>query len=189
MARSGGLSYVNASIHVPELLALTDKDHMMFNGNSPPSRSSLLKCVCKMGSFLELVKVRLGEPDIFRGVIERFLAELSLPEGLCREIMRAFANTELFDFTSELLPLKKKEVISNIKTLECRKVEDTPTMEVRALGLILFALKYVYGLDDDAENCEAAASSPSSDFNISDWMRLSRHRAFWACKKTHILRY
>ena len=52
----------------------------------------------------------------------------------------------------------------------------TPTL--KACALILMALKYLFGLDDVSEYCQKRKES----FSILRWMKLSRQRAFLACK-------
>ena len=191
-ARSGAISYTNASIHIPELLVIRgSEDANKFIGRIPPTRKDLQDSIYKMGSFLQLVKVNLGCPEIFSNVLRRFLMELSLPQGLENEIMQAFASTNFFEFTAELLPTKS--------LINSRWPERTPAMDERALGVIIFALKYICGLDDNLNdavaggewNLPATSSAAAEDelFNISDWIKLSRHRAFWACKRTHLLRH
>ena len=67
-------------------------------------------------------------------------------------------------------------------------------MDERALGVIIFALKCVYGLDDSdvkddlnqSDTYEVAAEGKA--FNLFTWIKLSRHRAFWANKRSHVLR-
>merc|ERR1719210_638739 len=58
--------------------------------------------------------------------------------------------------------------------------EPIVSSDVRAIALILFALKYLYGLDDESENHKR--SLKDQDFDICEWIRLSRLRAFLALK-------
>ena len=192
-ARSGAISYTNASIHIPELLAIRGtEDTNKFIGRNPPTRKDLRDSIYKMGSFLQLIKVNMGCPEMFRNVLRRFLEELSLPRGLESEIMQTFESTQFLEFTAELLPTKRLAVADR------RSSERIPAMDERALGVIIFALKYIYGLDDinDADaggewNQPGTTSSAGAEdklFNISDWIKFSRHRAFWASKRTHLFR-
>ena len=183
-ARSGAISYSNASIHVPELLVMRgNEDANKFICRHPPTRTDLQESIYRMGSFLQLVKVNLGCPEIFCNVLQRFLEELSLPRGLENEIMRTFASTKYFEFNAELLPRKSR-----------RSLRRMPAMDERALGVIIFALKCVYGLDDSdvkddlnqSDTYEVAAEGKA--FNLFTWIKLSRHRAFWANKRSHVLR-
>ena len=67
-------------------------------------------------------------------------------------------------------------------------------MDERALGVIIFALKCVYGLEDadaksdlDQSDTQEVAAEDKV-FNVSTWIKLSRHRAFWACTRGHVFR-
>lgn len=66
----------------------------------------------------------------------------------------------------------------------------------------MFALKHIYGLDDVSEihisnaarihNAEISKDNTedvkkAKQFVITDWMRMSRERAFWACRRSHLL--
>lgn len=191
MAQSGAISYTNASIHIPELLVIRGtEDTNKFIGRNPPTRKDLKEIIYKMGSFLQLVKVHIGNQESFRNVLQRFLDELSLPHRLASEIMQTFASTKYFEFTAELLPTRS--LANRLRP------ERMPATDEKALGVILFALKYIYGLDDinnaDAGgelNLLGTSSVAAEDkiFNMSDWIICSRYRAFWACKRTHLLRH
>ena len=63
-----------------------------------------------------------------------------------------------------------------------REPTPLPSPTIRALALTLMALKYLFGLDDVSEYCQRSKSS----FNILQWLRLSRQRAFWACKYSYV---
>ena len=63
-----------------------------------------------------------------------------------------------------------------------REPAPLPSPTIRALALTLMALKYLFGLDDVSEYCLRNESS----FNILQWLKLSRQRAFWACKYSYV---
>ena len=112
-------------------------------------------------------------------VIKRHLKEFCLPSKLNDVIKRSLEHTNLME-------VKYEFGVSHVTM---------PSLDVRALSLILFAIKYLYGLDDQTEYYRSASSKKANRDNpgakrrfvFSDWLRLSRMRARLMCRHDSVL--
>ncbi len=94
---------------------------------------------------------------------------------------------------------------SNIPRHSVQKEQKTLNIFSRALALLLFGLKYLYGLDGVTEKFVSASARHSNStldreededrkkgklkkFVFCDWLRLSRERLFLAVRHCHIIR-
>ena len=120
---------------------------------------------------LQLNQVDFGQLDC---VLKQYLKEFSLPKYLAKMLKRSLGNCDqLYDlaFKFEKYQIPKK----NYKEENANPVLAS---DIRAVALILFSLKYLYGIDDMSEYHKRNQGC----FEVVKWMQLSRKRAFLACK-------
>ena len=120
---------------------------------------------------LQLNQVDFGQLDC---VLKRYLKEFSLPKYLAKMLKRSLGNCDqlynlAFQFEKYQIPKK------NYKEENANPVLAS---DIRAVALILFSLKYLYGIDDMSEY----HNRNQGCFEVVKWMQLSRKRAFLACK-------
>ena len=115
--------------------------------------------VWRMASFLPKQKKREGHKIIlatseprkqssglnskFGKILNRVLEDLSLPSQLALDIMKTMKPLHLLNITTEIFPYEP-----NDKKWQDQKLPNTTK---RILALILFALKFHFGLDDQFE--------------------------------------
>ena len=97
-----------------------------------------------IGSLLQLNQVDFGELDC---VLKRYLKEFSLPKYLAKMLKRSLGNCDqlynlAFKFEKYQIPKK------NYKEENANPVLAS---DIRAVALILFSLKFLYGIDDMSE--------------------------------------
>lgn len=203
---TGAISYQAALKNIPGIMTLNGSaDFGMFRPVYSMHLLELRSHVLQLSRFLHLKTVDFNREGILVKTIARYLNEFSLPSKLLKVIRRSFEfTTDFFDLKQEFLPdiLWNADNAPNTGVLGSRLV----TVEVRALSLILLALKYIYGMDDITEEylSEAAkefnqkiasknGDGQNSAFNkklhfvIADWLKLSRRRLFLISQFSHQL--
>jgi hypothetical protein len=177
-ANSDALSYSTSVQNVPLIMKIKDPhDLLKFSGQcdykDPLDHLKQRRLMSRLGSLLDLKQVDLGQDTtLVKTTLARYLRELSLPATLGKVLFNSLRKTALFKLAYTFGPYSSK-----------KKYEESPIVsaDARSLAIILFGLKYLYGLDDVTEKFRSA-SPDTKKFNPLEWMRLSRHRAFLACK-------
>ncbi len=180
---SDAISWTSSLQNVPSVMRLVQSD---WNVLRPSEGVEHFKERCRMsrvGTYLRLGDVDLGSKGkTVRQVLERMLQNLSLPKCLSKIIHNAIRRTDLWQV---------KFSFPQTLTVASRSTEPVPSTDLRAMALLLFALKYLYGLDDIQEryrsdlirkwNRDHPRMEPK--FVFEDWMALSRERAFVMAKQ------
>ena len=173
-ANTGVISFDTASQHVPPVMKIKENydllRHTGINSHlNPFDHLKQRRLMCRVGSLLSLKKVNFG---CVTDVLNLYLKEFSLPKHLLKMIKRSLGNSTILDLNFKFETYKRLHYN--------REANATPLVssDVRAVALILFALKYLYGLDDISEYHQR---NPDT-FEIIQWIKLSRQRAFLACK-------
>ena len=120
--------------------------------------------------------------------IGRFVRELSLPAVLVRTIENKLENLVLAGFKFNFLTSEQYCAKS-----QRSKVIGLPSLDVYCLALILFVLKYDFGLDDRTEvllsslalleNSKCNTERPHNRYFVfSDWLELSKRRVYLVAK-------
>ena len=149
-AKSGVLSYDTCSQHIPQVIKIKSLfDLTKLTGLNPKSNSDQLlyhlvlrKYMSQLGSMLNLNSARFGN---IKSLIKRYLKEFSLPKYMAKMLERSFGQSGLLDMDMTFYDRKEHYAgkIDNVKPLI--------SSDLRAVALILLALKYCYGLDDVSE--------------------------------------
>jgi len=190
LASTGAVSYDTATKNVPpalKLRTLADHNRVQDNLNSPVDQVWLKSAIFRLGCFLDLKMVNFDAHDNLRNTVERYVREFSLPKCVTGAVLDSLAACP------EALDLKQYFT------------EDNPSSQnnfgllgadIRALAVILMALKYVFVLDDWSEEVHSAAASrlnrelnegEQPAFVFSEWFQFSRERLFQAVRHHHVL--
>ena len=180
-ARFGVIAYNTAAQHVPPAFKLENVgDVRRFSQNSANDFQHLhfSRLLNDMSGFLGLRQMEFV--DVI-DVLERCLKELSLPIRLLTMIKKQWNVPGLIKL-ARINPTRWLEKDRKFRRQAKLDPPPLPCPTIRALALILMALKYLFGLDDVSEYCQRSKNS----FDILQWMRLSRQRAFLSCKYSPI---
>ena len=181
-AKNGAIAYSTGAQHVPPVMKLQmNHDVNKFTGMREIQRKlehlPMRRLMNRLGELIQLKEINLGgtEMSTVHSVVKRYLKEFALPKTLAKMLFNSLRHSELYE-----LKWKFKPYIRDIGVSGERNAEPISSSDLRAIALILFALKYLYGLDDETETKQM--SSGSEDFNVMDWISWSKHRVFLACR-------
>lgn len=174
-AQCDAISLYNSLKNVPSAMKMSgNQDLKMFTTVAPVSHVGLRKVMKKLGLLIDLKTADFSvDGDQVTVALSRVIRELALPQRLNKIIESAVRKTDL-------LSLKY--------TFDKKNPDPVVSADLRALGLLLYALKYLYGLDDISEDLRSATAKKLNEVNVikrfvfSDWICLSRKRAFLACR-------
>ena len=177
-AKNGAIAYSTGAQHVPPVMKLQmPHDIKRFTGMSEIQRKlehlPMRRLMNRLGELIQLKEIDLGgtETSTVQSVVKRYLKEFALPKTLAKMLFNSLRHSGLFELKWKFKPYQQDIGVSGE-----RNTEPLFSSDLRAIALILFALKYLYGLDDETE------TKQMSDFNVMDWISLSKHRAFLACR-------
>ena len=194
-ADCGSISYKACILGVPQDMKLSGvQDYKMFAPkiDTTDQRYRIEYNISQLGAMMKLEKVILS-PSVQTSIlccIGRYVRELSLPVTLIQTIENKLGKLVLKEFqfrfptTEELSATKEKLHIQ-------RKM---PSLDVYCLAIILFVLKYDFGLDDrtevklstvaQQENEKLKKDSNSKDryFVFSEWLHLTKRRVYLVAK-------
>ena len=177
-AENGVIAYKNGPQHVPPAIRIWSlHDLKRFTcteaGKNLLIHNKMRRTMNSLGELLALKEVDFGTGHFtVTKVIGRFLKELALPKSLSKIICTNLEHSDLYYLRW------KYQRYDRSKKMDTN--EPIVSSDVRAIALILFALKYLYGLDDESETHKR--SLKDQDFDICEWIILSRLRAFLACR-------
>ena len=96
-----------------------------------------------LGSLLQLNQVNFGQLDC---IVRRYLKDFSLPKYLAKMLQRSLGHCEqLYNLEFNF------EKYQNKKHYKEENANPVIASDIRAVALILFSLKDLYGLDDASE--------------------------------------
>ncbi len=175
---TGAISYRTATRHIPRALQLRGRDDIRrFEPLTELTHDFLRERLFTLACILNLGEVNFNAHGTLKHVLKRYLREFSLPARLKRCIFRA-----LSEGGRELLELNQTFPMSApVKALDVFVCAD-----VRALGLILWALKHLYVMDGLSESALSRHRRPGA-FLVAKWLRLSRARLLLAVRHAHVL--
>ena len=212
-ADCGSISYKTSLLCIPQDMKLNGRvDIHTFKaiGDRPPNSSRLREDIYKVGTYLNLDNVRFAEKHMvgtrrysnqILEIIARFTRELSLPQSIVSSIRKKLniLVTEGFKCRFQRWEaFKLKERQRKIKG----QVFEAPSLDIYCMAIIIFVLKFDFGLDDRTEiglsslamtkNEHIELTSDANDvsrkyFVFSEWLALSKRRVFLAAKFCHHL--
>jgi len=174
-AKFGVIMYDGSSQHVPPCMKIKDNydlaKHTGISSHlSPLDHLMQRRMMARLGSLLQLNQVNFGQLDC---IVRRYLKDFSLPKYLAKMLQRSLGNCEqLYNLEFSF------EKYQNKKHYKEENANPVIASDIRAVALILFSLKDLYGLDDASEYHKRNKDC----FDIIEWIELSRKRAFLACK-------
>ena len=181
-ARNGVIAYSTGAQHVPPVMKLQmSHDINRFTGMSTIQRKlehlPMRRLMNRLGEMIQLKEIDLGGgTGTVQSVVKRYLKEFALPKTLAKMLFNSLRHSGLYELKWKFKPYQR-----DIGVAGERNTEPLFSSDLRAIAIILFALKYLYGLDDETETRQMS-SGGSEDFNVMDWISLSKHRAFLACR-------
>jgi len=204
---SESLSWRSAHYFLPKSYNLGHNETSFFRGLDVMFTTNMLAVlVFRLASFLHnkpvkylylafshhpLTKTRSHSPQTFKSILSRYLRDLSLPSVLCKDIKQCFKRLYLTTIAASLQLYMPKD------TGKLWALNKFPLVSKRILALILLALKYHCGLDDQFEVYMAhnidkmALMEEGSDvkyFNLLTWLRLSKLRLDLLMSSNHCIR-
>ena len=204
---SESLSWRSARNFLPKSYNLSAMESKFYCGMDVVFTTNMLSVmVFRLASFLHnkpikhmylafshdpISKDRSKSPQTFKSILSRYLRDLSLPSALCKDIMQCFKRVYLTTLSAPLQPYKPKD---RGKLWAFNKF---PLVSKRILALILLALKYHCGLDDQFEvymghNINKISNmDEESDikyFDLLTWLRLSKLRLDHLMSSNHCIR-
>ena len=192
-ADSGAIHYKSCVMGIPQDMKLSgraDYNKFLPRKDATAHRNDIEEHIIQLGALLKLKKVDFAssKKTFILDCIGRFIRELSLPAVLVRKIENKLEKLVLAGFkfnflTSEQYCAKRQN----------SKFIDLPSLDVYCLALILFVLKYDFGLDDRTEILLSSAallenSRCNTDlphnryFVFSEWLELSKRRVYLVAK-------
>ena len=178
-AQNGVIAYSTGVQHVPGVMKLDMPfDIAKFSGINQFQRNldhlKMRRLMNNLGELIQLEEVDLGtEFMTVQSVIKRYLKEFSLPKSLANLLYKSLQHSGLYE-------LKWKfKTYQTEKTKSLVEPEPLVSSDLRAIAIILFALKYLYGLDDVSE---FRYSGREDSFDLIEWIDLSKDRAYLACR-------
>ncbi len=173
-AKIGVISFDASAQHIPPVMKIQENFDIarhtgVFSHWFPLDHLHQRRYMANLGALLDLKEVELGN---MTSLLKRYLREFSLPKYLSKMLLRSLEATGIFNLSYKFEKYRKDPSF-------CRPL---PSMDLRALALILFGLKYLYGLDDESEYYQRNANT----FDVIRWLKLSRKRVFVACKYSTI---
>ena len=180
-AKFGVINYKTAAQHVPPAIKV-ERDEEVHRVSSLKDEKlvhlDIRRHLTHVSSFLCLGKMNFMDPMI---LVEQYLKELSLPQRLVKMMKKHWNVPGLLKMGLFQTPKFKKHIYQQIGGKKIKYVyPPMSTPALTACALILMVLKYLFGLDDVSEYCQKRPESES--FSILRWIKLSRQRAFLACK-------
>ena len=104
------------------------------------------------GSVIQLGDCNLGAPDtkaVISTLVRRYLCELSLPQDILNFILNKIPTSLLLQAPKfSFATWKTEKDLNNLAT----RTPPVPSLDVFCMALILFALKFIYNLDDMVEH-------------------------------------
>jgi len=204
---SDSLSWRSAQNFLPKSYNLGHGETTFFRGLDVTFTTNMLAVlVFRLASFLHNKPVkhlylafshrpsskdRSKSHQTFKSILSRYLRDLSLPSTLCKDITQCFKRLYLTTMTASLQPYLPKD---QSMRWACNKF---PLVSKRILAIILLALKYHCGLDDQFEVYMAhnidkmALMNEGSDvkyFDLLAWIRLSKLRLDLLMSSNHCIR-
>ena len=197
-AHCGTISYKTSVLGIPQDMRLSgraDRTTFLPYKNAIPPSKSIRRTIYLLGRFLNLGEVNFASskkiPQILE-IISRYVRELSLPITIVDSIEKNLGMLVLkgfkFCFKSPKESNKSKYGAPELKT------EMFPSMDIYCMALILFVLKFDFGLDDRTEikissitmrENEKLITNSITDrryFVFSEWLELSKRRAYLAVR-------
>ena len=192
-ADCGVIHYKSCVMGIPQDMKLSgwaDYNKFMPRNDATTHRDKIEEHIIQLGALLKLKKVDFAssKKTLILDCIGRFIRELSLPAVLVRTIENKLGNLVLegfkFNFlTSEQYGAKRQR----------NKFIDLPSLDVYCLALILYVLKYDFGLDDRTEvllssvalqeNSKCNTDLPHKRYFVfSEWLELSKRRVYLVAK-------
>ena len=211
-ADCGSISYKTSLLCIPQDMKLNGRvDIHTFKaiGDRPPNSSRLREDIYKVGTYLNLDNVRFAEKHMvgtlrystqILEIIARFTRELSLPQSIVSSIRKKLNILVTEGFKCHFQrweAFKRKERQRKIKN----QVFEVPSLDIYCMAIIIFVLKFDFGLDDRTEiglsslamtknehtELPSAANVSKKYFVFSEWLALSKRRVFLAAKFCHHL--
>jgi len=203
---SESLSWRSAPNFLPKSYNMVNGETTFFRGLDTFTTNMLAVLVFRLASFLHKKSVKhlylafshhpwskgsSKSPHTFKPILSRYLRDLCLPSALCKDITQCFKRLYLTTMTASLQPYLPKD-----KSM-LWALNKFPLVSKRILALILLALKYHCGLDDQFEVYMAhnidkmALMDKGSDvkyFDLLSWLRLSKLRLDLLMSSNHCLR-
>ena len=154
---------------------------------------TITRCIYHLGVYMNLGSVDFAAYKITQiiEIIARFVRELSLPRNMAYSIQQKLGILveEGFRFRFRTMEEAKSKALP--------KVPSIPSLDIYCMALILFVLKFDFGLDDRTEIKLSSVAlrknkllSPTHIFNepnekyfvFSDWLELSKRRVYLTVK-------
>ena len=192
-ADCGAIHFKSCLLGIPQDMKLSGRvDHLTFipRNDATTHRNLIEEHIIQLGALLKLhiVDFASSKKTLILECIGRFVRELSLPAVLVRTIENKLGNLVLAGFKFNFLTSEQY----------CAKMQRNqfiglPSLDVYCLALILFVLKYDFGLDDRTEVLLSSAallenSKCDTDlpynryFVFSEWLELSKRRVYLVAK-------
>ena len=195
-ADCGSITYMACVLGIPQDMKLCGwADHTMFQPkrNATIGRRNIEDNIVMLGALLKLQKVDFAASirTQILNCIGRFIRELSLPQSLTHAIEYKLGKLVLEGF-KYCFPTTKEYNKKCVR--HSTQLIGLPTLDVYSLALILFILKYDFGLDDRTEvklssvavqqNTKSQGDAIESHryFVFSEWLELSKRRIYLAAK-------
>ena len=197
-AHCGSISYKTSVLGIPQDMRLSgraDRSTFLPYKNAIPPSSSIKRTIYQLGRFLNLGKVDFASSKERQQILEiicRYIRELSLPKTIVDSIEKHLGMLVLKGFKFCFKPVEKSK--KNKYSGQESKTELFPSMDIYCMALILFVLKFDFGLDDRTEiklssiairENEILSTNLKTDaryFVFSEWLELSKRRTYLAVR-------
>ena len=199
-ADCGIISYKTSVLGIPPDMKLRGRADMAVflpQGDFVPSSLYIKDLIYRLGVFINLGEVNLCASRKRTQILEilaRYVRELSLPKSIVQSIEQKLSILALEGFKFHFKSVEEYNKTFNPKT---RKKIVLPSLDVYCMALIIFVLKYDFGLDDRTEihlssiamrenrilrQKDGVNTSTQKYFVFTDWLELSKRRAYLAVK-------
>ena len=165
-AKNGVIAYSTGAQHVPPVMKLQmSHDINRFTGMSTIQRKlehlPMRRLMNRVGEMIHLKEINLGgsteTSSTVQSVVKRYLKEFALPKTLAKMLFNSLRHSGLYELKWKFKPYQR-----DIGVAGERNTEPLFSSDLRAIAIILFALKYLYGLDDETETRQMSSFHLSS---------------------------